>query len=178
MKLSLPTTPSEFLEKAVIPGLALLPMRMNSMEARVMLVSIAQQESGLRHRFQVVQGQPGVKGVARGLLQFERGSKASRGGVWGVYLHSASSAHLQKVCEAMDIAFTPDGIYSAIEDDDVFAVVVGRLLLWTDGRPLPPVNDAGAAWDCYIRNWRPGQPHPAKWQAYHKAAQAACDRRK
>lgn len=176
--LSLPTTPKEFLEKAVIPGLALLPLKMDSIEARVMLVAIAQQESGLRHRFQVVQGKPGAKGPARSLYQAERGSKASRGGVWGVYLHEASSAHLQRVCQERDVAFTPDAIYAAIEVDDVFASAFARLLLWTDAKALPKPNDAAGAWECYMRVWRPGKPHERTWRAYHAAALTACDRRK
>lgn len=175
--LSLPITPQDFLEKCVIPGLALLPMKMDSMEARVMLVSIAQQESGLAHRYQVLNGTT-AKGPARGLYQFERGSKASRGGVWGVYLHEGSSAHLQRVCDERDVAFTPDSIYAAIETDDLFSTAVARLMLWTDPKPLPKPSDSEAAWETYTRIWRPGKPHPRTWKRYHSTALQLCDRRK
>jgi hypothetical protein len=27
-----------------------------------------------------------------------------------------------------------------------------------------------AAWDYYLRNWRPGKPHPERWSVNHGAA--------
>ena len=28
------------------------------------------------------------------------------------------------------------------------------------------VDDADGAWECYLRTWRPGKPHPETWAAY------------
>jgi len=145
------------------PALALLPQKMDSPAARVQLLATGLQESRFVHRYQVLDT-PGVKGPARGLWQFERGSKATRGGVWGVYLHRASSEPLRLLCRAMDCAFDPLAIWAQLEYDDVLAAGVARLLLWTDARPLPVVGDVGAAWDCYIRTWNPGKPKPDTWK--------------
>lgn len=170
----LPTTPIIYLRDAVNPALELLPARMGEIEARVQLAAIALQESALAHRWQVIDlKRPQVKGPARGLLQFEQGTRASRGGVWGVYLHAASSAHLRNLCAARGCAFDPVAIYAAIETDDVLSAGVGRLLLWTDPRALPALGDQAAAWDLYYRCWRPGQPHPEKWPTNYRAALAA-----
>jgi hypothetical protein len=46
------------------------------------------------------------------------------------------------------------------------------LLLWTDPQPMPTSQDAG--WQCYLRNWRPGKPHPDQWPRNWASAEAAC----
>src|SRR5690606_35531315 len=63
-------------EQAIWPAYALLPSRMDSDRATVMLLAIGLQESRFEHRRQ-------IKGPARGFWQFERG-----GGVRGVMTHS------------------------------------------------------------------------------------------
>ncbi|MFY2611199.1 hypothetical protein, partial [Achromobacter ruhlandii] len=124
---------------AITPALALLPAGMDTPGARVMLLAIGLQESRFVHRRQ-------IGGPARGFWQFEKGSRASRGGVWGVFLHAASKGHLAALCEARSVACDPDAIYAALEYDDVLAAGVARLLLWTDPKALPAVGDADAAW--------------------------------
>lgn len=176
--LQLPATPKDFWTECVIPGLAMLPMKMGTVEAQVMLIAIALQESELAIRHQRVQGKPDAKGPARGLLQFEKGTPKSRGGIWGVYLHQSSSGTLKDVCDARGIAFDADSIYAGVEADDVFAVAVARLLMWTDSKPLPKVGDTMGAWECYERIWRPGKPKPAKWPRNHAVAVTTIDRRR
>lgn len=182
--IQLPTTPAIYLRAAVEPALDLLPARMGAIEARVQLAAISLQESALAHRWQVVDlKRPQVKGPARGLLQFEQGTRTSRGGVWGVYLHAASSAHLRNLCAARGCAFEPAAIYAAIEADDVLSAGVGRLLLWTDPLALPALGDQGGAWDLYQRCWRPGAYARGsaaqraalrdKWAANYRASLAA-----
>lgn len=146
-------------------GLALLPARMDTPEARVMLLAIGLQESRFVHRRQ-------IGGPARGFWQFEKGTRASRGGVWGVFLHAASRDHLATLCKARSVAGDPDAIYAALEYDDVLAVGVARLLLWTDPKALPPVGDADAGWALYLRTWRPGKPHPQTWPDLYREAAA------
>lgn len=161
-------------EAAINPALALLPAAMDSAEARVMLLAIGLQESRFEHRYQVVQGRPGAKGPARGFWQFERGTRESRGGVWGVYLHPASRYWLSAACAARGVAFEPAAIWQAVEHDDVLAAALARLLLFTDAKRLPAVGDAAAAWDLYARRtWRPGKPHRQTWDAFHAQAVAA-----
>lgn len=170
--LKLPASVEAFYTGAIKPALALLPSAMDSPEAHVLLIAIALQESGLRHRWQVVDlAHPGVKGPARGLLQFEKGTAASRGGVTGVFLHPASRYWLSLLCSGCGCAFTPQAIWHALESDDVLAVGVARLLLFTDPKRLPAVDDEDGAWTLYaIRTWRPGKPHLATWAAHHRRA--------
>src|SRR6476646_617594 len=92
-------------ENVLDVALALLPKKLDTPEARVLLLAIGLQESRLVDRYQVLDG--GAKGPARGLWQFERGTKASRGGVWGVFLHRASSDPLRLLCRARDCSFDP-----------------------------------------------------------------------
>ncbi|WP_199533145.1 hypothetical protein [Thiopseudomonas alkaliphila] len=63
------------IQTAIDPALALLPARMKSKKAVVMMLAIGLQESRFIHRRQ-------IKGPARGFWQFEKG-----GGVYGVLNH-------------------------------------------------------------------------------------------
>ncbi len=147
-------------ETAITPALALLPATMDTPAARVMLLAIGLQEGRFMHRRQ-------IGGPARGFWQFEKGTRASRGGVWGV-----SRDHLATLCKARSVAGDPDAIYAALEYDDVLAAGVARLLLWTDPKALPPVGDADAGWALYLRTWRPGKPHPQTWPDLYRQAAA------
>lgn len=140
-------------------ALAALPARMDSPEARVMLVAIGLQESRFVHRAQVPVAH------AKGFWQFERG-----GGVAGVLRHPASQALAKEACFFADVAPNPTDVWNALEHDDVLAATFARLLLWTDPRALPPVGDTNGAWDLYLRTWRPGKPHPQTWPKLHAKA--------
>ena len=167
--LDLPITPHDFVGQIMEPALDLLPARMGSIEARVMLLAIALQESGLAHRWQVVDlRRPAIKGPARGLMQFEKG-----GGVKGVLTHAASRDYAADVCLARGVVAAPAQVYDALDQDDVLAVALGRLLLWTDPRALPAANDVLGGWNLYQRTWRPGRPHPETWAGHHATACAA-----
>jgi hypothetical protein len=156
---------------AIEPALALLPPQMDAPEARVMLLAIGLQESRFMHRFQKVVGQPYIKGPARGFWQFELGTQASRGGVWGVVLHDASRYWLAHLCESRRVPFKAEEIWGAIENDDVLAAGLARLLLFTDPKRLPAVGDVDGAWGLYAyRTWRPGRPRRETWDEFHKQA--------
>jgi hypothetical protein len=155
-------------ESAIAPALRLLPKAMSGTRARVILLAIGLQESRLEHRYQKTNS--GRKGPARGLWQFESGSQASRGGVWGVYLHSDGHEVLRNLCRERDCGFDPRVIWAQLEYDDVLAAGVARILLWTDPKPLPELGEPEIAWDYYYRNWKPGKPHPDKWPANYEAA--------
>lgn len=145
---------------------------MDSPEARQMLLTIGLQESGFIHTRQMGDG------PARGYWQFELGTEASRGGVWGVYLHPASRTLLSNVCALRGVPFNPRAIWQAMEADVILAACVARLLLWTDPKRLPALNDPASGWAMYAdRTWRPGKPHPAKWRGYWEQARAEVERR-
>jgi hypothetical protein len=156
------------LHSAVNPALLELPRAMESDAARVMLLAIGLQESRFQYRFQKIAGRPYEKGPARGFWQFERG-----GGVRGVMNHQFTRVQAEFACKRHGIPFDDVVIHDKIETDDVLAATFARLLLWADHRPLPLVNAThDAAWDCYIRNWRPGKPHRDTWDAFHDQARS------
>nr|WP_316904517.1 hypothetical protein [Ralstonia mannitolilytica] len=84
---------TDVVKTAIEPALAILPSAMDTREARVMLLAIGLQESRFMLRRQ-------VGGPARGFWQFEEGTKMSRGGVWGVYLHDSSRYWLDRLSTA------------------------------------------------------------------------------
>lgn len=151
--------------KAIDCALCALPEKMNSPEARVMLIAIGLQESRLIHRRQLVGSPPRPTGPATGLWQFERG-----GGVTGVLSHRSSRDYAHALCRIRDVDATPGEVWAALQHDDVLAAGFARLLLWTDPYRLPALGDDQAAWDLYIRTWRPGKPHRQTWDALYKQA--------
>lgn len=114
-----------------------------------MLVAIAYQESGLRHRKQ-------VRGPARGWWQFEVN------GVIGVVAHHATSRYAAECCN--DLGYedaTPAELQEAIEHNDVLAAVFARLnLYWL---PQPMADSEQEGWLQYKAAWNPGKPHPERW---------------
>lgn len=152
-------TLSEIRAQAMTPALALLPARMSTAAAEVMLLSITQQEDPEQRRRQW------PTGPARGLWQFELA-----GGVRGVLNHPASRQHALAVCVARGVAPDPAAVWAALERDDVLAAAFARLLLWTDPQALPATNDPAGGWALYERTWRPGKPHPQRWAPRFAAA--------
>lgn len=149
------------------PGMALLPMAMDTPKARVMLLTIGQQESKFKDRYQVLNG--GGKGPARGWPQFELG-----GGVRGVMNHHTTAGHAHRLCLERNVAWDARLIWTQLEYDDLLACGFARLLLYSDPKPLPELDDVEGAWKLYAdRTWRPGRPHPETWPAYHLAARKA-----
>lgn len=152
--------------QAIDTAFGLLPRQMDSVPARVLMYAIGLQESKFVHRFQVVAGRPGVRGPARGFWQFEAG-----GGVKGVMKHTASRYWANNICQVRGVPFDQTTIHKALETDDVLAAAFARLLIFTDVKSLPGINEVDAAWALYAdRCWRPGKPHPESWAGYHRLA--------
>lgn len=159
---------SEIIDTAIQPAMALLPDRMDSQMACVMLLAIGLQESRFNHRWQIVDpGRPDAMGPARGFWQFERG-----GGVAGVLRHPLSAEHARKLCQHYGVRADAGDVWQALSKPEMDGLAAGfaRLLIWTDPRKLPAAGDAGAAWDLYIRTWRPGKPHRSTWDALYAQA--------
>lgn len=155
------------LHTAINPALKLLPVKMDTDAARVMLLAIGLQESRMMYRFQKVPNRPYDKGPARGLPQFERG------GVAAVMGHPACKDLALAVSKARGVPFDSSLIHARMEFDDVLAFAFARLLLWADPKPLPGVDaDHETAWQCYLRCWRPGKPHRETWDQFHADARA------
>jgi len=159
----------ECVHRFILPAAyALLPRALASAEATAMLLAIGLQESRFATRRQF------NGGPARGLWQFERGDLEKGGGVCGVLAHRASAPHVQRALKRLSYPSDPiGGCHAVIEHNDVLAGVFARLLLWTDPHPLPTISDGPtAAWDLYVRTWRPGRPKRDTWNAYYADAWA------
>jgi hypothetical protein len=142
------------------PASLLLPDVPDCPEARLMLLTIGQQESRFMFRRQM------GNGPARGFWQFEQG-----GGVKGVCMHPKSRPWVMHLCFVRHVDFSPRQIWAALEKDDVFAAAIARLLLYTDPQRLPRIGDVDGAWELYaLRTWRPGKPHRQTWDAYYEKA--------
>ncbi len=150
-------TPSSLLALTINPVLSWMETHLevpSDARSKMMLLTIAQQESALKYRKQV--GGPAVS-----WWQFESG-----GGVKGVLTHPNTAARAKKGCEFLCVPAVQADVYSAMVQNDILACMMARLLLLSDPKTLPSVDDAQAGWDYYIRNWRPGKPHPSKWLGY------------
>jgi len=135
----------------------LLPAKLDSQEAKAMLMAIAMQESRWDERRQ-------LGGPARGFWQFEFG------GIKGVLTHRASQPLIYSVLDRLDYDHSPDTSYAAIEHNDVLAFAYARLLLWTLPDALPGREEAAEGWDQYVDGWRPGKPVRRTWDAFYKLA--------
>lgn len=148
------------LHDVIVPALAMLPKRMDTPQARIMLLAIGLQESRFEHRHQ-------IGGPAHGFWQFESG-----GGVKGVMTHASTTTYAAALCAARQVPFQRAFVFDALEFDDVLAAGIARLLLWSDPRALPANDDPQAGWDLYVRTWRPGKPHRSTWDAFYRQAVA------
>lgn len=155
------------LKTDIAAGLALLPAKMNSLAASVLLYATNRQENPKRLPQQ-------VGGPAVGDYQFERG-----GGVKGVMTHKASADLCRAVCTTRKVTFDASSIYQALKTDPVLSAALARLLYYTDPKALPAVGDEEGTWALYLRTWRPGayarQPEElrAKWKKNYADAMAA-----
>lgn len=149
-------TPAQVQRLAIRPAYQLLPDRMQSVEATVMLLAIGLQESRFRYRIQLIGNHrhwwESLKGPARGMWQFERA------GVRGVLRHPASRDAALMLLETLNYPPKVGVIHRAIAHNDVLAAGFARLLLWTDPHALPGLADSQVSWDYYLRTWRPGKP--------------------
>lgn len=159
-------TPENVSKYIVIPTLEFMEGAVDipaSDEAHVMVMAIAGQESNWQYRLQ--QGGP-----ARSLWQFEKG-----GGVAGVLSHPASSGKIKEICELLGIACDQNTVYEAMAWNSFLGCAMARLLLYTDAAALPKVGDVNGGWNYYLRNWRPGAPHPEVWPDRYKTAMETQD---
>lgn len=152
-------SPLRLLNLAIIPALAELTRCgiPDTVNARRFLLAIALQESRLAHRRQVVTG--GLEnGPAASFWQFEAG-----GGCKGVLTHYLVAPTMRQLCVDFNVATTPGGLWEAMRYNDIVAAIAARLLVYTLPSKLP--TTAADGWTQYLAAWRPGKPHPEKWQS-------------
>lgn len=142
-----------FMKEQTIPSaMSLLPGKMNTPEAVAMLLAIGFQESNFQHRRQI------GNGPARGFWQFEK-----MGGVHEILTHEVTGSIIEPIARMFLYTPTAASCHEAIQHHDVLAVCFARLLLYVDPSPLPPITNPMLGWKIYLRNWRPGKPHPSTW---------------
>lgn len=137
------------LRRSIIePALLLLPAKMESPQAVVMLLAITRQEDPDQHRRQW------PTGPARSLWQAEQGG----GMVTGLLRYRVESIRewATGLCVVRGVAPAAPDVWKAIEHDDILAAGLARLLLYTDPARLPALGDESGAWELYLRTWRPG----------------------
>lgn len=139
-------------KSAIDPAFALLPPELDTKEARVETLAIALQESELTARRQLVGRPPRPTGPAKSFWQGEEGG----GMVAGVRTHPATKNLAAKLYAARGVAPNNRAIWNAIENDDVLAAGLARLLLYSDPKRLPALGKEQEAFDYYLRTWRPG----------------------
>lgn len=154
-------TLDEITQTAINPALDWLPGKMDSTEARLMMLTIGLQESQFIYRRQM------GNGPARSFWQMERG-----GAVTGVLTHGATKSLALSACSMCGVAPTPQSVWEAIEFDDVLAAIFTRLNLWWAPGALPTIDDAAGAWAYYMNTWRPGKPHRHTWDGYYAQSRA------
>ncbi len=149
-------------------GLQHLPERLDTIEARAMLLAIGLQESDFKHRVQLIGNHrhwwDSLRGPARGWWQFERA------GVTGVLRHRATADHAATVLERLRYPDEVGMVHKALAHNDPLAAVFARLLLFTVPNRLPRRDEANEAWRQYTWAWRPGKPHPARWPSRYAEA--------
>lgn len=157
--IALPVPLPVALAAIVNPTLALLPAQMTSDAVRVQLLAMGLQESRFNARAQL------NGGPAHGFWQAEQG-----GMVRGVLKSPATRQHALALCLACAVQPLEAVVWDALEDDDFLACGIARLGLWADANPMPAIGDSDAAWQCYLRNWRPGHPRPETWAGFYASA--------
>ena len=157
-----------FLRDVLMPGLTHMTQVLGSItaihwedqpEARVLEMAFAGQES-LWGNVQQGGGGPG-----RGYFQFEPPTCGL------VLKNSISQAMATKICQSIGIPPVQSAVYANLLTNPVkIAVPFARLDTFCDPRPLPPLNNPQAGWETYIKEWRPGKPHPELWGNIYQAA--------
>lgn len=159
-------TPQRLYQTAIRPALdelAALGIPSSPQAARFLL-AIALQESGLKHRRQVVTG-GAENGPAVSYWQGE-----ITGGLIDMLNRPATSKHMKAVCEAYNVAPTPAALWEAIRYQDIVAACAARLLIYTLPTTLP--DDDLSGWTQYRKAWAPGKPKPDTWPANWALASA------
>lgn len=155
----------KIITEAIHPALSIIGIKPTP-EATVALLAIGLQESRFTHRRQLVGSPPLPIGPAKSFWQGEQGG----GMVHGVRTHALVREKAAALYAARGVAANDRAIWDAIENDDVLAAGLARLLLWTDPKRLPALGDADGAWQLYLRTWRPGKPHRGTWDSLYAQA--------
>lgn len=138
---------------------ALLPGRMETPEAKAMLLAIGLQESRFKYRVQL------PNGPAHGFWQFEKA-----GGVRAVLTNAVTAPLIVPVLQTLQYRANEAECYAAIVHNDVLATCFARLLLWSVPGRLAGPTESQRGWENYLNGWRPGKPHRDTWDGFFAEA--------
>lgn len=139
--------------QAIDQAFKLLPPKMDTRDRRVLIAATGFQETSYLTRFQY------KNGPARSYWQFENGRLAA---INGVLNHPVTKVIAAVVCAACGVQPERMAVWKAMEVDDVLGAAFAALLIYTDPHAMPTTKDE--AWTMYAKRlWRPGKPHPEKW---------------
>jgi hypothetical protein len=137
----------EIIEQALL----ILPNKFTSQKAKLLLAAIAYQESNFFETHQ-------IKGPAHGYWQFEQ-----HGGTLGVIRHRSTREIAKSLSLSFGIQNKPKFVFPELETNPILAACYARLLLWTNPRSLPSLDNEEKSWQYYFKTWRPGKPHRRTW---------------
>lgn len=159
-------TPEYALSLVIRPVLSWMGSRYSSVDAERMMLAIGIQESGFRHRRQVVSTYE--YGPARGWWQFERPGVAE-----------ALSDDRHDLVMRLGLPADLRKLHEIIEWSEIGATVCARLLLWGEPEPLPSPEACDEGWRQYINRWKPGKPDAQRWdRAWDQACKIIEDNRR
>jgi len=134
----------------------------NSKEAQAQILAIGLQESQFKYRRQLIGGHKrwweSLKGPAVSYFQFERI------GIRGVLEHHSTEHLADYVLKMFDYPSNVGTIHRALVHNDLLAAVFARLALYRYPAPLPVRGEFSTGWIQYLDVWRPGKPHPERWE--------------
>lgn len=150
---------SDFVAQFIVPAaLSLLPKRLDTPEARAMLIAIGLQESAFLARRQMT-SKPGYA-PARGFWQFE-----VAGGTAAVLVDDRTRVFCEVALRQLRYPPAAVACWEAFEHNDILACLFARLFLLTSPLANPGPDDAEIGWHIYESTWRPGAPRPNDWPA-------------
>jgi hypothetical protein len=147
----------DYVRDCISVALRQLPQRMDTPQARFLMLAAGFQESGFRHRRQ-------IGGPARGYWQFEPI------GCTGVLTHHTTADLAAGLCITMGVQALSDSAYAAVEFHDCLAAGFARLCFWRLPDPVPDITDSEGMLLYYRRAWAPGKFHPERWPHSYKMA--------
>lgn len=147
------------LDLVVRPTLAWLGPPYVSDEAELMLATIGLVES----RFEVRRQEPVAH--AMGWWQFERAGGCTE------FETSMKLAAFRRAATRLGFSTKASSTHQAIGlGADNLACIMARAVLWLDPKPLPRIGERDAAYEYYLRRWRPGKPSRSRWNVCYAQA--------
>lgn len=155
----------EYLMKQIlIPALKFLPPQLDSINVRVLLLSIGFQESGFVSRVQVKDDNMQDDIVGKGFYQFTYIACKD------VYEFQTNRFNFLDILNQLRIQNSARAVHTAIQFHDILATITARIFLYQSPLSVPCCDDYKSMWYIYKSRWRPGRPRRENWDTHCKRA--------